>query len=191
MDVYTMITERIIESLEAGTVPWHKPWQSIGAPRNLVSKKLYRGINVWLPTTQGYTSSYWATIRQINEVGGNVRKGEKSTPVVFWRIYLDGIEVKTGQQEPEVQETQGHGRRRFVLRYFSVFNTEQCDLPVSVTQKLALPEQRELDPIEACEKILAAMPNPPDIVHAGDKAFYSPATDWVTMPPCSLFESAE
>jgi antirestriction protein ArdC len=69
MDVYTMITERIIEKLEAGTVPWHKPWRSIRAPRNLVSKKLYRGINEWLLTTQGYTSSYWATIRQINEVG--------------------------------------------------------------------------------------------------------------------------
>ena len=46
MDVYSVITERIIEKLEAGTVPWHKPWRSIGAPRNLVSKKLYRGVNV-------------------------------------------------------------------------------------------------------------------------------------------------
>jgi antirestriction protein ArdC len=46
MDVYSLITERIIEKLEHGTVPWHKPWRSIGAPRNLVSKKNYRGINV-------------------------------------------------------------------------------------------------------------------------------------------------
>ncbi len=62
MDVYSIITERIIEKLEAGCVPWHKPWGSIGAPRNLVSKKLYRGINVWLLTVQGYTSPYWATM---------------------------------------------------------------------------------------------------------------------------------
>jgi antirestriction protein ArdC len=48
MDVYSVITERIIEKLEQGTIPWHKPWRSIGAPRNLVSKKSYRGINVWL-----------------------------------------------------------------------------------------------------------------------------------------------
>jgi antirestriction protein ArdC len=191
MDVYQAITNRLIEKLEAGCVPWRKPWRSIGAPRSLASKKFYRGINVWLLTVQGYTSPYWATIRQINELGGAVPKGEKATPVVFWRIYLDGVEIKAGEQEPEEEEAQEHGKRRFVLRYFSVFNTEQCDLPAAIVEKLAVPEQRQLDPIEACEKILAGMPNPPEIVHAGDKAFYSPATDRVTMPPRSLFESAE
>jgi antirestriction protein ArdC len=191
MDVYSIITNRIIEKLEAGCVPWHKPWRSIGAPCNLASKKRYRGINVWLLTVQGYTSPYWATMRQINALGGQVRKGEKATPVVFGRVYIDGVEVKAGEHEPETQEAEGQGRRRFVLRYFSVFNTEQCDLPASVTEKLALPEQRQIDPIDACEKILAGMPNPPEIVHAGDKAFYSPVTDRVTMPPRGLFESAE
>ena len=191
MDVYRLITERIIEKLEQGTIPWHKPWRSIGAPRNLVSKKLYRGINVWLLTAQGDSSPYWATIRQINELAGSVRTGEKATPVVFWRIYVDGVEVKAGESQPEFHETEGKCKRRFVLRYYSVFNTEQCDLPTTITEKLALPEQRELDPIDACEKILAAMPNPPEIVHAGDKAFYSPLADRVTMPPRALFESAE
>jgi antirestriction protein ArdC len=191
MDVYSIITERIIEKLEAGTIPWHKPWRSIGAPRNLVSKKFYRGVNVWLLTVQGYTSPYWATMRQINELGGQVRKGEKATPVVFWRIYVDGVEVKAGEPEPELQEPEGQGRRRFVLRYYSIFNTEQCELPTTVTDNLALPEQRQLDPIEACETILAGMPSPPDIVHAGDKAFYSPVTDRVTMPPRCLFESGD
>lgn len=146
---------------------------------------------MWLLAAQGYASPYWATIRQVNELGGQVRKGEKATPVVFWRVYADGVEAKAGEPEPEAQETEGQGRRRFVLRYFSVFNTEQCDLPASVTEKLALPEPRQLDPIEACEKMLAGMPNPPEIVHAGDQAFYSPVTDRVTMPPRGLFESAE
>jgi antirestriction protein ArdC len=191
MDVYSIISERIIEKLEQGTIPWRKPWRSIGAPRNLVSKRSYRGINVWLLATQGYTSPYWATIRQINELGGCVRKGEKATPVVFWKIYVDGVEVKAHEPEPDTQEAQGQGKRRFVLRYYSAFNTDQCDLPASVTEKLALPEQRQLDPIETCEKILAGMPNPPEIVHAGDKAFYSPTADRVTLPPRGLFESAE
>ena len=151
---------------------------------------MYRGINVWLLTAQGYTSPYWATMRQINELGGRVRKTEKSTPVVFWRIYIDGVEVNAGEQEPQAQEAESHGQRRFVLRYFSVFNTDQCELPASVTGKLAIPEQRQIDPIEACEKILAGIPNPPEIMHAGDKAFYSPLNDRVTMPPRSLFESA-
>ena len=52
MDVYSIITERIIEKLEQGTIPWHKPWRSIGVPRNLVSKHLYRGVNIWLLTPQ-------------------------------------------------------------------------------------------------------------------------------------------
>jgi antirestriction protein ArdC len=159
-------------------------------PRNLVSKKSYRGINVWLLAAQGYASPYWATIRQINELGGSVRKDEKATPVVFWRVYVDGVEVKAGESEPEAQETGDQGKRRFVLRYYSVFNTDQCNLPTSVAKKLTLPERRQLDPIEACEKILAGMPNPPEIVHAGDKAFYSPLTDRVTMPPRALFENA-
>jgi antirestriction protein ArdC len=191
MDIYKMITDRIIEKLEAGTIPWHQPWRSIGAPRNLVSKKLYRGVNVWLLTAQGYTSPYWATIRQINELGGQVRKGEKSTPLVFWKIYVDGVEVKTGEPEAESEQPQGQGKRRFVLRYYSSFNTEQCDLPATVIDKLALPEPRQLDPIEACEAILAGMPNPPEIVHAGDKAFYSPVADRITMPARGLFESVE
>jgi len=157
----------------------------------LLPQRRSRGVNVWLLTVQGYTSPYWATIRQINELGGSVRKGEKATPVVFWRIYVDGVEVKAGEHEPESQETEEQSKRRFVLRYFSVFNTEQCDLPASVTEKLALPEQRQIDPINACENILAGMPNPPEIIHAGDKAFYSSLTDRVTLPPRGLFESAE
>ena len=193
MDVYSIVTERIIEKLEAGTIPWHKPWRSIGAPQNLVSKKSYRGINVWLLTMQGYISPYWATLRQINELGGRVRKGEKSTPVVFWRIYVDGVEVRANsdQHEPEHEQEEGQGRRRFVLRYYSIFNTEQCELPASVSEKLAFPEQRQIDPIEACEKILTGMPNPPEIVHTGDQAFYSPIADRITMPPRGLFENAE
>jgi len=193
MDVYSIVTERIIEKLEAGTIPWHKPWRSIGAPQNLVSKKSYRGINVWLLTMQGYISPYWATLRQINELGGRVRKGEKSTPVVFWRVYVDGVEVRANsdQHDPEREQEEGQGRRRFVLRYYSIFNTEQCELPASVSEKLAFPEQRQLDPIEACEKILTGMPNPPEIVHAGDQAFYSPITDRITMPPRGLFANAE
>jgi antirestriction protein ArdC len=109
---------------EQGTVPWHKPWRGVGAPRNLASKKPYRGVNVWLLTAAGYTSPYWATIRQVNELGGHIRKGEKATPVVFWRVYVDGIEAKAGEPEPDGQEAEGQGRRRFVLRYYSVFNTE-------------------------------------------------------------------
>ena len=156
-----------------------KPWRSIGAPRDLVSKKPYHGVNVWLLSAQGYVSPYWATLLRINELGGSVRKGEKTTPVVFWRVSVNRVELKTGEPEPESQETVGQGNRRFVFRYYSVFNSDQCELPNAFVEKLAALEQRQLDPIEGCEKILAAMPNPPEIVHEGDKAYYAPTTDRV------------
>ena len=95
------------------------------------------------------------------------------------------------QSGAALPRAEGQGKRRFVLRYYSIFNTEQCELPTTITDKLALPEQRQLNPIEACEAILAGMPNPPEIVHAGDRAFYSPITDRITMPPRGLFENAE
>jgi antirestriction protein ArdC len=161
MDVYGMITDRIIEKLEAGTVPWHNPWRSVGPARNLVSKKPYSGINVWLLTAQGYTAPFWATIRQINKLGGQVRKGEQSTPVIFWRIYVDGVEVKINgdQDEPEHEQEEQRGRRRFVLRYYSVFNSEQCELPPTLAEELAVLKEGTIDPIEACEKVLAGLPN--------------------------------
>ena len=85
MKVYEIITSRIIEKLEAGIIPWHKPWQSVeGMPKNLISKKEYRGINVFMLAVQGYESPYWLSFKQAQELGGNIKKDEKGTPVVFW-----------------------------------------------------------------------------------------------------------
>lgn len=130
-----------------------------------------RGINVWLLTTQGYASPYWATIPQINELGGSVRRAEKSKRVVFWRIYVDGVEVNAGEQEHQIPEAEGQEQRPVCSALFFSFQHRTCELPASVTEKLSLPEQRQMDPIEACEKILTGMPNPPEIVREGDKRF--------------------
>jgi antirestriction protein ArdC len=87
MDVYQIVTDRIIELLEQGTVPWPKPWTSSnGMPKNLVSKKEYRGINLFLLGCQQYGSPYWLTYRQAVERNGNIRKGEKASLVVFWKL---------------------------------------------------------------------------------------------------------
>jgi len=94
--LYQIITERIIEKLEQGTVPWHKPWRSVGALRNLVSKKPYRGVNVWLLTAQSYTSPYLGDQPANQRYWRPCPPGGKITPVVFWRIYVNGIEVKEG-----------------------------------------------------------------------------------------------
>jgi len=186
MDVYAIVNEKIINLLEAGVVPWRRPWTSAGLPRNLVSKKPYRGVNVFLLSASKYVSPFWLTLRQANELGGHVRKGEESTMVVYWKV--DNVTQRDEDLDPE---TEKKTRRRFLLRFYRVFNLEQCDLPPAVIDKLPRIETHQHDPIEAVEKIIAGMPNPPEIIRAGSQAFYSPLTDRVTLPPRELFISAE
>jgi antirestriction protein ArdC len=126
-------------------------------------------------------------MRQANELGGHVRKGEESTIIVFWKV-----EDRRGQaQDASDAESDEQCRRRFVLRYYRVWNVEQCELPENALEKLARIETHEHGPIEAAERIIAQMPNPPEIQHSGSKAFYSPITDRITLPPRELFVSVE
>ena len=187
MDIYAIVTEKIINLLESGVVPWRRPWTSTGLPRNLVSKKPYRGVNFFLLSASKYVSPFWLTIRQANELGGHVRKGEESTVVVFWKVEDD----KQSTEDLDNEETGGKTRRRFLLRYYRVFNLEQCELPQTVLDKLSKTETHEHDPIEAAERIIADMPNRPEIQYTGSKAFYSSLTDRITLPPRELFTSAE
>jgi antirestriction protein ArdC len=112
MDVYQIITDKIVNLLEGGIVPWRRPWTSTGMPRNLVSKKPYRGVNVFLLSASKYVSPFWLTMRQANELGGQIRKGEESTAVVFWKI----DDVKRGTEDLEVEETDPKTRRRFLTQ---------------------------------------------------------------------------
>ena len=187
MDVYGIITEKIINQLEQGVVPWRRPWMSTGLPRNLVSKKPYRGVNFFLLSASKYVSPFWLTMRQANELGGHVRKGEESTAVVFWKVE----DLKQRTDDLADDESEANTRRRVLLRFYRVWNLEQCELPQSVLDKLPKIETHEHDPIEAAERIIAGMPNPPEIQYSGSKAFYSSITDRITLPPRSLFESVE
>src|ERR1700678_1930637 len=110
MDIYAIVTEKIINLLEQGVVPWRRPWTSAGLPRNLVTKKPYRGINHFLLSASKYVSPFWLTLKQANELGGSVRKGEQSTAIVFWKVdQKEDEKDDTGKNE----ETQP----RFLLRY--------------------------------------------------------------------------
>ena len=103
MDVYAIVTEKIISLLEQGVVPWRRPWTGGELPRNVVSKKPYRGINHFLLSASRYGSPFWLTMRQANELGGHIRKGEESTVVVFWKV--DDTKQSTGDLDTE--ETDG------------------------------------------------------------------------------------
>jgi antirestriction protein ArdC len=168
-------------------VPWRKPWSSTGLPRNLVSKKPYKGINYFLLSASKYVSPFWLTYRQATELGGHVCKGEESTIVVFWRAE----DVKQSSEAVEVEETDDNNKRRFLLRYYRLFNLEQCELPQTVLDKLPKIETHEHGSIEAAERIIAGMPSRPEIQYSGSRAFYSSITDRITLPPRELFTSTE
>jgi antirestriction protein ArdC len=174
---YDVITSRILALLEQGTVPWHRPWDSaMGLPRNLVSQRAYRGINVWLLTAMGLPSPFWATFHQVKAAGGRVRKGAHGVPVVFWKAY--------NYEDTETGETE----KRFVLRQYTVFNTVQID-------GVAIPEitllAHRFTPIERCASLVAAMPQRPAIIHGHPRAWYRPATDTLHMPLPACFHSSE
>ena len=184
MDIYAMVTDKIISLLENNVVPWRRPWTSTGLPRNLVSKKPYRGVNVFLLSASKYVSPFWLTMHQANGLGGHIRKGEESTAIVFWKL-------EDAKASPEGLDADEKTHRRFLLRFYRIWNLEQCELPQAVLDKLPKMETYQHDPIGAVERIIAGMPNPPEIVRGGSKAFYSPLTDRITLPPREVFISAE
>lgn len=177
--VYEIITERVISLLKQGTVPWQKPWNGGDQiPQNLISRKPYRGVNVFLLHAMSYQSPFWLTFKQAKELGGHVRQGEKASPVVFWK-WLDGEDKDTGK-----------AKRIPLLRYYSVFNAAQCEnIGPHVPQLNSV--QRPHNPIETAERIVSEMPKRPAIKHGLDRAFYSPSGDFVGMPAPEQFRSGE
>jgi antirestriction protein ArdC len=178
--VYEIVRDRLVKSLEEGHVPWKKTWDTLGMiPRNLKTGKPYRGINILL--LSGGDTPYWATYRQISEMGGQVRKGEHAQGiVVFWSgTKKEKTTDEATGEEIEVEVERDHP----ILRYYNVFNASQCDgLEVP-----SVAEPREIHPIEACEQVFKG--NNPKM-GIGEPAYREPV-DTVLMPPREAFHSAE
>ena len=180
--VYEIVTERILEKLEEGTVPWHKPWSGGGCPQNLVSGKEYRGVNVLLLGSQDFTSPYWVTFKQAKQLGGTVRKGERSTPCIFWKF------LARDSESPVTGETET--KKIPLIRYYSLFNVEQCGGISYARLEIEAEECAPFDPIESAEAIVSGYPNPPTIAHDGrGSAYYRPSTDSILMPTPENFDS--
>lgn len=177
--VYEIVTEKIIEALDGGIVPWSRPWNLTGGHQNLKGRK-YRGVNPLLlevaAEVKGYTDPYWGTFNQVKGYGGKVKKGEKGTLITFWKVY-DKVNAETGEEE-----------KRFILRYFNVFNvaqTEGLDWTPPETVK------HDHDPIAEGDRIMAGMPNPPKVeIKSSDRAYYRPSTDTVVLPQLEQYPIA-
>lgn len=189
-DVYRRITDRIVADLEKGVRPWLKPWSAEhGTGR--IARPLrangipYRGINVLMlwgtACERGYTSPHWITFRQAQELGGHVRKGETGSLVVYANT-ITRTETDSGTGEETERDIP-------FMKGYTVFNVAQVEgLPAqfhAAPAPVPGPPQR----IARAETFIAA--TGAIIRHGGNRAFYSPASDHVQMPPLEAFREVE
>ena len=179
-NVYDTITQRIITLLNEGTIPWRRPWRVANDyPRNLITKRRYSGVNVWMLLAQSYSSPYWCTFKQARKLGGCVRKGEKGTPIIY-----------VGRSTPTTDDTQQDKQSSYYyLRYYTVFNVCQIDgdefddgSDDSLTNDS--PTNTNL-----ADDIVSGYSSPPRISHGHSRCSYIPNNDEVWMVDRGLFDS--
>lgn len=173
-----IVTNKIIEQLDKGVVPWKKPWTG-GFPINFVSKRPYSGINVLLLTISPFSSPFWMTYKQAKEKGGYIKKGEKSTLIVYRNTICKKEENEDGEETTKSYS---------LLRYYNVFNYEQTD---GLENPFTEEEANEINPINCCEEVISNFQDKPIIKFEGTQALYSPSTDTIKSPKRQTFISAE
>lgn len=179
-DTYELVTDRIIAAMEAGVVPWQKPWDGIGGPTSLATGKVYRGINNLIlqvvAMSEGYDLPLWGTYKQAQALGGHVRKGEKGTPVVLWKPV-------------EKVNAEGKTETFMLLRYFTVFNVAQMD-DIEVPAKYLT----KREPVQVLDGVAEALAydGGPTVRHLQqDRAYYNSTDDTITLPRLEQFTSPE
>jgi len=186
--------EAITDAIKNGTaLPWRKPWTSEGCalhPFNGVSKRRYRGINVFLLAMEGYSSPEWFTYNQVagmkrtgkdedgKPTGPHVRKGEKSTTIVLWKLFKKTKTNDAGDEETD---------QFWTMKTYRVFNREQCDgFPEEVKEATGAEAPKVVLNNELALALRDASECP--ISHRGGRAFYRPSTDRITLPKVEKFD---
>lgn len=204
--VYEIVTAKILESLEKGCIPWRRPWKTSGGyfggsmggsgfvPVNHKTGRAYRGINVWMlngtALAAGYQFNRWLSYKQCADMGGQVRKDEKGTVAVFWKILKVTETSPTGKKEE---------KKIPLLRYHTVFNIGQCDglkmptvetpAPVVVPEPSPAPSGAAI--VAEAEAIIEGWKEGPTVSHTGgNRAFYRPATDSIHLPARDAFTTS-
>ena len=176
-DIYDMVTDRIIEQLEKGYIPWQKPWTGVhDGAYNRISNKPYSLLNQMLLSKTGE----YASFKQWTELGGHIRKGEKAEIVTFWKIQ---------QIEEENEDGEKIIKQLPLLRYYNVFHISQVEgvEPKSI-------DLNELQPIEEAERIKTEYMQREHIKileKVTDKAFYSPSLDYIQVPCKEQYQNIE
>ncbi len=187
-DVYEMINNIILEKLQQGTMPWKKSWNTFGPARNYVTDKPYRGFNALLLGMMGASFNYplFVTFNQIKQLGGNIKKGSKSLPVIYWKmLYYSSRTSKAIILEDLKKHDPDDINTIPLLRYYSVFNID-CAEGI----EFKLPGGNYINnPVERCESIIQEMPNKPVVTFGGDQPCYNAVKDEVKIPDINNFTS--
>jgi antirestriction protein ArdC len=188
-DVYKRVTDKIIADLERGVPPWQQPWQA-GHAAGPVSRPLraegkpYRGVNtmmLWASAMEnGYSSPIWMTYWQAAELGGQVRKGEKGSLVVYAAHFTKTVTDDKGEaEEKEIP----------FLKAYTAFNVQQIDGLPAHYYATAPPATNAVERLDAVDRFFSA--TKATIRHGGDQAFYSPGQDLIQMPEINAFRDQE
>jgi len=186
-DVYQRVTSQIVNAIENGVGTWRMPWHTSGrfafSPINATTHKPYRGVNVlalWaVARSKGYERGEWATYPQWQERGAQVRKGEKSASVAFWK-FADGRAESQDGDEPEQVSSRS---RLLFCREYHVFNAAQVDGYTPRPDADAPIEER----IDSADAFFGRVPA--RVAHQGNRAFYCPSDDTITLPPFGAFHT--
>ena len=185
-DALLVELEKLMASGEG--LDWQKTWHGGRLPTRYGTGTPYRAFNsIFLSLrmgSEGWESSTFITYKAAQQAGGNVRKGEKGSTVEVWRPARSRF-IKAGEEKQENGERKPS---RMYMGCHTVFNLDQCD---GVADPWKTGEEREHSPIEAAEKILAGMVNPPTLTHGEPRCYYSPTEDRVNMARPELFDSGE
>lgn len=198
-DVYEKITNRVIESLNKGVVPWRKSWDdSCVLQESMSTGKAYKGINQMLLSLSaelnGYKSNKWLTCNQANKLGGYPEKGSKATEVCYWtQMYLDkdGKYVSEKAYRKMSAEDKSNIKVLPMVKLFWVFNTDQI-----VGDDFVRPEPIKVKPIneneknDVCESVYAKMIKRPLLSHGSSQAYYRPSTHAIKMPDMNKFDTS-
>jgi antirestriction protein ArdC len=188
-DVYSRVTNQIIDKLERGVRPWLQPWNATHAAGR-ISRPLrsngeaYKGINVLMlymaAEMHGYNCPIWMTYRQALALGGHVRKGEHGSPVVYASTFT---KTETTDEGQEIEHEQAF------LKEYTVFNVCQVEGLPEHFYALAEPLRETMQRIERADAFFAN--TKADIRHGGNRAYYTVTGDYIQMPPFVAFRDAE
>jgi|SRR5215203_2096538 len=182
-DIAQHVTDVIVKAIEAGAGKWQMPWHRVGGmvtePVNQDGRP-YRGMNVWLlwivAEQAGYTSNVWGTYKGWATKGAQVKKGEKSTMVVFWKRSDYKVKNENGEETD---------KKGLLLRFYNVFNAEQVEGYEPKEKPVLTPIER----IENAEQFFVK--TGVTVKHGGNRAYYIPSQDYVQMPEFAQFKTSE